>query len=459
MNFSFADYSVVAIYFLLLLILGIRASVKKQSQDDFLLAGRKVTLPGFVVTLVATWYGGILGVGEYSYTYGISNWLAFGFPYYVFAFIFAIWLAPRIRKSNLISIPDQIEASYGRRAGLLSALFTFLMVSPAPYVLMSGILIALILPVPIWISMIIALFFSLIYVGIGGYKTLIVTDFLQFALMFGGFFIILPVAWFTFGGFEFLQLNLPPAHLEWIPAGTGSGLVVWFFIASMTLADPGFYQRCYSAKSPQVARRGILISIGFWLIFDICTTLTGLYARAALPDLAKASLSYPALADQILPSAAKGLFFTGMLATVLSTLNGFSFLAAQSLGKDFWMRWKGTPEAESVKVTRISLLIVAAVSFGIAAYSEMIVNIWYTLGSVVLPALLLPLLLVYIKPDWVRNLPMAGMMLATFLVSSGWWISGLLFPEVFQSLFLLSPFYPGVLVMGGMLVGFLFKSR
>lgn len=335
MNFSVADYSVVAIYFLLLLVLGIRASVKKQSQDDFLLAGRKVTLPGFVVTLVATWYGGILGVGEYSYTYGISNWLAFGFPYYVFAFIFAIWLAPRIRKSNLISIPDQIEASYGRRAGLLSALFTFLMVSPAPYVLMSGILISLILPVPIWISMIIALFFSLIYVGIGGYKTLIVTDFLQFALMFGGFFIILPVAWFTFGGFDFLQLNLPPAHLEWIPAGTGAGLVVWFFIASMTLADPGFYQRCYSAKSPQIARKGILVSIGFWLVFDICTTLTGLYARAALPDLAKASLSYPALADQILPSVAKGLFFTGMLATVLSTLNGFSFLAAQSLGKDF----------------------------------------------------------------------------------------------------------------------------
>ena len=48
------------------------------------------------MTLVSTWYGGILGVGEFSYRYGISNWVIQGVPYYVFALFFAFLLAKRI---------------------------------------------------------------------------------------------------------------------------------------------------------------------------------------------------------------------------------------------------------------------------------------------------------------------------------------------------------------------------
>ena len=47
---------------------------------DYLLAGRRLTLPAFVATLVTTWYGGILGIGEYAWRFGISTWLVFGVP-------------------------------------------------------------------------------------------------------------------------------------------------------------------------------------------------------------------------------------------------------------------------------------------------------------------------------------------------------------------------------------------
>ena len=47
---------------------------------EYLVMGRTLALPAFVATLVSTWYGGVLGVGEYSYRYGISNWLVFGLP-------------------------------------------------------------------------------------------------------------------------------------------------------------------------------------------------------------------------------------------------------------------------------------------------------------------------------------------------------------------------------------------
>ena len=60
---------------------------------DYLVAGRRLTLPAFVATLVSTWYGGILGVGEYAWRHGLSNWLVFGVPYYLYAAVFAFLLA------------------------------------------------------------------------------------------------------------------------------------------------------------------------------------------------------------------------------------------------------------------------------------------------------------------------------------------------------------------------------
>jgi len=69
------DILIIIVYVLLLLYLGFRAfrrtDVSKHS--DFLLANRSLTLPSFVATLVTTWYGGILGIGEFAYSYGIST--------------------------------------------------------------------------------------------------------------------------------------------------------------------------------------------------------------------------------------------------------------------------------------------------------------------------------------------------------------------------------------------------
>jgi len=91
----------------------------------FLLAGRTLTLPVFVATLVSTWYGGILGVGEYSYRFGISNWVVFGVPYYIFALVFALFLAKKVRATNLFTIPDRLEQAYDKRTAIAGAILTF----------------------------------------------------------------------------------------------------------------------------------------------------------------------------------------------------------------------------------------------------------------------------------------------------------------------------------------------
>src|SRR5690242_13847626 len=108
-HFAAGDIAVIVLYFAAVLYVGFRPARKTAASEteDFLLAGRSLTLPVFVMTLVATWYGGILGVGEFSCRYGISNWVMQGAPYYIFAAIFAAFLAKKVRASNLVSIPDK----------------------------------------------------------------------------------------------------------------------------------------------------------------------------------------------------------------------------------------------------------------------------------------------------------------------------------------------------------------
>jgi SSS family solute:Na+ symporter len=383
----------IAVYLFILLYLGFRSNSHHKSLDDFVLGNRLLTLPAFIATLVTTWYGGILGVGEFTYLYGLSNWIVFGLPYYIFAILFAFFMAPKIRSSNLLSIPDQFHKHYGKTSGYIGAVFTFFMTMPAAYVLMLGLLIQIISGWPLWICIVLGALFSMVYVLTGGFRAVIKTDKFQFLLMFGGFIALFITLFENFGGFGFLKTNLPENHLTLHGGNSWQYILVWFFIASWTFVDPGFHQRCYAAKTPQTARRGILWSVLFWFIFDFLTTSTGLYARALLMDI-KPTLSYPILSHQILPPLLSGLFLTGLLATIMSTVDSLSHLSAITIGYDFLNRLK--PDGEkTVGYIKLGLVITGVISIIIAVAVPSVIQIWYILGTLFIPPIFLPLISCY----------------------------------------------------------------
>src|SRR5262245_36495295 len=106
------DWGLVVLYFGFLVAVWLRLIGRPSDAADYLVAGRRVTLPALVATLVTTWYGGILGVGEYSYRYGISNWLVFGVPYYLGALLFALFFARRARRAELFTVPELLQNHY-----------------------------------------------------------------------------------------------------------------------------------------------------------------------------------------------------------------------------------------------------------------------------------------------------------------------------------------------------------
>jgi SSS family solute:Na+ symporter len=417
---------------------------RRRDVGEYLVASRAVTLPGFVATLVSTWYGGILAVGEYSYRYGISNWLVFGVPYYLWAAVFAILLAKRAQASYVYTLPDQLYGAYGKPTGLAAATLVFLYTAPASYVLMLGTLLGLAFGWPRWFGVVLGTALSVMYLFRGGLRSIVITERIQFVLMFGGFFVILPFLVVHHGGLPFLRAHLPASHWQWNGGLPAQAVLVWYAIAMITLVEPAFYQRCYAAKSPQVARNGILVSILFWMVFDFMTTTVGLYARALLPNLADPAQAYPALAALELPAIALGLFTLGMLATVMSTVDSYAFVAAVTLGRDLWWRLKGGDEDTVVpRATRVGLVLVAALSIGVALLWRDVIALWHDFGSVATPALLVPTLTA-LFPRW-RMKP--AFALASLLGSAGASVAWLAWGKLHAGAYPLGvePIYVGLL--------------
>ncbi len=396
-SFSSFDIIVILFFFVVLLIIGFISSKKtKNTSEDYLLSGRKMGLLLFVLVNVSTWYGGIIGVGEFTYRYGLVSWVTQGLPYYLFAFLFALFFAKKIRAASLFTIPDKLEEVYGNKVGLLSALIVFILVSPAPYLLMAANLISIVFNTNILISLIIALLLSASYLIQGGFRSNIYADAFQFFVMFAGFIVILVASVFSFGGFEFLQTNLPSTHLSITGETSPAFIIVWFLIALWTFADPGFHQRCYAAKTGDIAKKGILISIFFFALFDFLTTSTGLYAKATLPELEQPMLAFPLYAEKLLSSGLKGLFYAAMFATIISTLNSFLFLSATTVGKDFIFRIKKDAKEERIKFyTVIGIVLSGFISIIIAYAIPSVVEIWYTIGSLFIPGIILPVVSAY----------------------------------------------------------------
>ncbi|MDE2141989.1 MAG: hypothetical protein KGJ84_06215 [Elusimicrobia bacterium] len=397
---------------------------RRDGIEDYVLASRALTLPQFVATLVPTFYGGVLGVGQFTWTSGLSNWTVMALPYYVFAAAYALFLAEGVRLQPGMTIADHLEGAYGRWTALLGAGLVFLLAAPADDMLMAGTLISHLSGLRLGLATAAAGAAALVLVWRGGLRGDVASNRLQIVVMFAGFALVLPYAVRAVGGPAALAAKLPPGHLTWSGGMSVWKIIGWWLIAVWTIVDPAFHQRCAAAESPVSARRGILISIGFWAVFDLMTTAAGLYARAAVPSLADPMMAYPALAAAVMPVFARGLFLAGISASIFAALQAKSLLAAVSLGRDFGSRLKPVGEAAVRRRVRAALIAAAALSFLLTLFVPSVVDLWYSVGSAVIPGLLLPMLGIYL-PRWrVGGRWAAAAAAAGFLSSLGWVIAG-----------------------------------
>ena len=285
LTLHWVDYAIVALYLGAIVGLGVVSArrVKRDGKPDasseFLLAGRRLSLPLLVGSLVSTWYGGLLGVTEIAFTDGLSSWLTQGIFWYAAYVVFAFVLAGRLQQSGIRTLPEHVGALYGNKAKFVVSVLNLINVIPIGYMLAIGLLVHLASGWPIWVGVLVGSAVTVTYSSVGGFRAVVYTDMLQFVVMFVSGGVLLAACVIKLGGTEYLTSHLPAAHLQPTGALGLQELAVWAIIAFSTLVDPNFYHRCYAASSPKQARRAILIAMVFWVTFDLCTVGAGLYAR------------------------------------------------------------------------------------------------------------------------------------------------------------------------------------
>jgi SSS family solute:Na+ symporter len=372
---------------------------EKNSTLELLLMGRKMTLPFFVATLVATWYGGIFGVTALTFEKGIYNFLTQGVFWYFSYLIFAFFLVKKIRQHNSMTLAGLAGDLFGPKAEKITACLNFLNLLPLAYTISLGLFLQALFGGSLFLNTVIGVTIVTLWSLWGGFRAVVFSDLVQFFFMILSVVLIVVFAWAQMGSPLTLIDRLPPSHFDWSGGETLASTLVWGFIALSTLVDPNFYQRCLAAESEKVAKKGILISTVIWIFFDCCTTLGALYARVAIPD-ANPQSAYLQFSMQLVPAGVRGLILAGILATILSTIDTYLFNAATCLSYDLF----NFKEKFKLWHHHLALITVAVLSIFLGLYFDGdVVDVWKTLGSFSAACLLFPLLLAQWKPGMISQ--------------------------------------------------------
>lgn len=414
------DLGVIGLFLAAILALGFSVKLRENSTLQFLAAGRSLTLPAFVATLVSTWYGGILGIGESVTYYGFGTWLLMGVPYYVFAIFYALWWAPRVRNAEQITIPERLGSRYGKGVALLGAALVFLLAVPAAHVLMLGVLVQELSGWPSAVCIVAATAIGTAFLYRGGLLADVRVGLLAFVMMYVGFGVIV----------VYCLINHPPgptfAKIENPTLRTFTGGSSWtamfsfFILGAWTLVDPGFHQRVTASASPEVGRKGVLVSTAFWVLFDVLTVATGMYALALLRPAPENPLAiFPRLGDQVLPPGLKAIFLCGMLGTITSALVGYTLVAGGTLGREVVARVRALDESKTNLWIRVGFGVASVIAIVLAMFLHSVVALWYAWAGAVVGALLIPTAMAYGRRVPRPKVAFASM-LASFCVSFGW---------------------------------------
>lgn len=418
-SLSVLDFSVVLIVLLLFFGFGFSAKLRENSSLQLIAAGRSLTLPLFVATLVTTWYGGILGVGEMVGSSGVSAWLLIGVPYYLFGILFAVFMARRVRAEKPISLPERLHQCYGKPAGVIGALLVLVFAAPATHIFMLATLLNLTTSVSFTWCLVLGAGIGTLFLYKGGLLADARSNLISFTMMYLSFAVIVAYCWFKLGS-PLSMISQLPEKYQSLTGGNGvTAIFAWMLLGAWTFVDPGFHQRVAAAATPDIAKRGVLISVCFWVLFDLLSMSAALYAIHSLGNDKGASL-FPLFGSQILPDGLRGIFFAGMFGVILSAMVGYTLVSGATIGRDLVARVHGSlPEPIVTLWTRIGIFLATLLGIGLAFAIPSVVSLWYEIGGILVPGLLYPTLFAYAfkrpLPSWSALCCLIGGSLSAFL--------------------------------------------
>lgn len=301
------DYIILAIYFVLVITIGVVARRAIATSEDFLLSGR--SLPAWVTGLafISANLGAIeiLGMAANGAQYGLPTvhfyWIG-AVPAMVFL---GVVMMPFYYGSGVRTVPEFLLRRFNPATHLFNAL-SF----AAAAVLTAGVnLYALALVInaligwPIWLSIAVSALFVLAYITLGGLSGAIYNEVLQFFVIIAGLVPLVIIGLKSVGGYSGLKAKVGHTSLgahafstwggvgvghwtnplgDWIGIVMGLGFVLSFGYWTTNFAE---VQRALSAKDLSAAQRTPLIGAYPKIFIPALTIIPGLIALAVIPHL------------------------------------------------------------------------------------------------------------------------------------------------------------------------------
>ena len=355
----YIEISVVAMYFILLIVLGKFAKGRTVNSSDFILAGRNLGTILVTTSIVGLWLGGMstIGASEMAFSMGYFP-IWFNISVAIGMVFFSFTLAAIYRKNKVKTVGEMLEKIFNKRvrttvsfAFLIAAIIlSFLQLQAI------GSLFGQLFNLSVQISIIISGIVVVLYIYEGGMKSLAMTNFIHVVLLLVSTLIIFFIVLNRIGGFEelFTKLNdrfiieghsIDSAKIlvnqYKNPFSSGLSKVIAWLIGGIlaVFATQAALQPIFAAKDVKTAKRASIFSailiapLGFLIATIAIAVRTGYFGILPL-DNANETIPFLLMKGEIMTPWLTGLVSAGIIAAIFSTLAPTIFAATTIIVND-----------------------------------------------------------------------------------------------------------------------------
>jgi solute:Na+ symporter, SSS family len=286
------ELGMLTAYLVVLMWIGIRSARQVRTSTDYTLAGRSVPWVVILATTAATMIGGGASVGMVSRVSEVGIAAAVVTIAWHLQLLFTgVFIAPRLRGLNLITVGDYFELKFGPLARELAVVncTIFLIGALAAQMAAMGTVANAVLGLDYTTALMIGAVVTVFYSTVGGITAVVKTDVLQFVILVVGLGTAAAMLLAQHGGFEQMAATAQAGQFELTSHWSATRLISLFvaFLLGETFVPP-FAVRCFIAKDQQSARRGVAGAGIFLLLFLPIATLTLGTASQISPEVQQA---------------------------------------------------------------------------------------------------------------------------------------------------------------------------
>lgn len=404
MQFFSLDAFIIYLYLILILYIGIKARGKVRSLKDYALSKKNFSTPTIIATIFATAVGGgsTLGLAEKAFSVGIifllpaiANFI--GYIFYAYVVLYSKMLV----NNDSISVGELVGKFYGNNSRIITGVLAICVSLGylSAQISSMGYIFSYFFNVPYILGIFLGYGIVIVYTTIGGMRSVIFTDIIQFGVMIVAIPLLFNVGISKIGGISNLIVSVPVENLSLTSNKMSvTEIITSCIIFSFVGFNPSFIQRFLIVKDNKQAFYSIFLTASITIPFFLIVIGIGLISLAMDPNL-NPNLAFPYLVDHILPAGLKGFVIAGLLSAMMSTADsGLNLIGITAINDIFIpLTSKKFSSDQYIKLARIATFVFGLVSIGIPLYFRNIFDIILFFTIFWAPTLLVPIVMALIN--------------------------------------------------------------